>query len=91
MEYRFLKKDGSYCWVNDEQQLVRDEDSQPVEVVGSWSDISERKRAEEEIAAARARIEHLLASSPAVIYSFKATGDLRADVHKPERERSARV
>ena len=75
VEYRFLKKDGTYCWVNDEQRLIRDEDGQPVEVVGSWSDISERKRAEEAVAAAQARIEHLLASSPAVIYSFKATGD----------------
>ena len=75
VEYRFLRKDGSYCWVNDEQRLIRDEDGQPAEVVGSWSDISERKRAEEAAAAARARVEHLLASSPAVIYSFKATGD----------------
>ena len=75
VEYRFLKKDGSYCWVNDEQRLIRDEDGQPAEVVGSWSDISERKRAEEAVAAAQARVEHLLASSPAVIYSFKATGD----------------
>jgi adenylate cyclase len=75
VEYRFRKKDGSYCWVNDEQRLVRDEDGQPLEVVGSWSDISERKRAEAEVAAVRARIEHLLSSSPAVIYSFKATGD----------------
>jgi adenylate cyclase len=75
VEYRFLRKDGSYCWVNDEQRLIRDEEGQPVEVVGSWSDISERKQAEAQVAAARARIEHLLASSPAVIYSFKATGD----------------
>jgi adenylate cyclase len=75
VEYRFLKKDGSYCWVNDEQRLVRDEEGQPVEVVGSWSDVTHRKQAEAEVAAARARIEHLLASSPAVIYSFKATGD----------------
>jgi adenylate cyclase len=75
VEYRFLRKDGNYCWVNDEQRLVRDDDGQPIEIVGSWSDISERKRAEAEVAAARARIEHLLASSPAVIYSFKATGD----------------
>ena len=75
VEYRFLKKDGTYCWVNDEQRLIRDEDGQPAEVVGSWSDITERKRAEEAAAAARDRIEHLLASSPAVIYSFKATGD----------------
>ena len=46
VEYRFLKKDGSYCWVNDEQHLVRDQDGQPVEVVGSWSDVTARKEAE---------------------------------------------
>ena len=75
IEYRFLKKDGTYCWVNDEQRLVRDKEGQPVEVVGSWSDITARKRAEEAAAAARERVEHLVACSPAVIYSFKATGD----------------
>lgn len=75
VEYRFRRKDGSYCWVNDEQRLVRDENGQPLEVVGSWSDITERKEAEAALAAAHRRIEHLLASSPAVIYSFKATGD----------------
>jgi len=75
VEYRFLRKDGTYCWVNDEQRLIRDDDGQPMEVAGSWSDISERKQAEEAVAAARERIEHLLASSPAVIYSFRATGD----------------
>ena len=75
VEYRFRKKDGAYCWVNDAQQLIRDGAGQPVEVVGSWSDITERKRAEEAAMAAQLRVEHLLASSPAVIYSFKATGD----------------
>jgi adenylate cyclase len=75
VEYRFLRKDGTYCWVNDAQQLIRYEAGQPAEVVGSWSDVTERKRAEEAVSAAQQRIEHLLASSPAVIYSFKATGD----------------
>ena len=75
VEYRFLKKDGSYCWVNDAQQLIRDANGQPAEVVGSWSDVSERKRAEEAAAAARERVEYLLSGSPAVIYSFLATGD----------------
>jgi adenylate cyclase len=74
-EYRFLKKDGAYCWVNDAQRLIRDERGQPADVVGSWSDISERKRAEGAAAAARDRVEYLLARSPAVIYSFKASGD----------------
>jgi adenylate cyclase len=75
VEYRFLKKDGTYCWVNDEQQLIRDKDGQPLEIVGSWSDITDRKQAEEAAVAAQDRVEYLLARSPAVIYSFKATGD----------------
>src|SRR5262245_37719283 len=74
-EYRFRKKDGTYCWVNDAQRLLRDEADQPTEVIGSWSDVSDRKRAEAEAAAASDRVELLLARSPAVIYSFKATGD----------------
>jgi adenylate cyclase len=75
VEYRFLKKNGDYCWVNDTQQLLRDSAGQATDVVGSWSDITERKLAEEAAAAAHDRVEHLLARSPAVIYAFKATGD----------------
>src|SRR4029453_11970418 len=75
VEYRFLRKDGAYCWVNDAQQLIRDKDGQPAEVVGSWSDITERKREEEAGAGAPDAVERLVARSPAVIYSFKATGD----------------
>ena len=75
VEYRFRRKDGSYCWVNDEQRLIRDVDGKPLEIVGSWSDITARKTAEEEKAAAHARLSQLLTSSPAVIYSYKATGD----------------
>ena len=75
LEYRFLKKDGSYCWVSDELRLVYDKSGQPAEVVGSWSDITARRAAEEALKATQQRLEHLVARSPAVIYSFKATGD----------------
>jgi PAS domain S-box-containing protein len=75
LEYRFRRKDGSYCWVNDEQHLVRDEKGEPVEVVGSWSDITARKAAEEAEDQARARLALLLETAPAVIYSFRASGD----------------
>lgn len=75
LEYRFRRKDGAYCWVNDEQHLVRDTAGAPLEVVGSWSDISARKTAEEGGDAARARLAALLETAPSVIYSFKARDD----------------
>jgi PAS domain S-box-containing protein len=75
LEYRFRRKDGSYCWVSDEQRVTRDEKGEPVEIIGSWSDITARKQAEEVAAAARARLSTLLQTVPAVIYSFKASGD----------------
>ena len=56
-EYRFRKKDGSYCWVSDEQHLTRDSEGHPAEVVGSWSDIDIRKAAEQAIQAAQAELE----------------------------------
>jgi len=46
IEYRFLRADGTYRWVRDEQRLLRDADGEPVEVVESWSDITVRKEAE---------------------------------------------
>jgi adenylate cyclase len=77
VEYRFLKKDATYCWVNDAQRLIRGEDGQPIEVIGSWSDVTRRKQAEEAAAAANNRVQHLLARSPAVIYAFETSGDYR--------------
>ena len=75
VEYRFRRKDDSYCWVNDEQRVIPSLDGTPLEVVGSWSDITARKAAEEEKAKAHARLSRLLTSSPAVIYSYRATAD----------------
>ena len=46
-EYRFWQKDGTYRWVSDEQHVIRDEKGDPLEIVGSWSDITARKKAEE--------------------------------------------
>ena len=74
-EYRFRRKDGNYTWVNDDMKLVRDDNGKPREVVGSWSDISERKEAEIELIHAKDRLDHIMTTSPSVVYSFKATDD----------------
>lgn len=49
LEYRFRHKDGSYLWLRDEVQLVRDREDKPVEIIGHLVDISESKRLEEKL------------------------------------------
>jgi len=48
LEFRFRHGDGSYRWTRSDMRLIRDDPGRPSEVVGAWSDITERKRAEEE-------------------------------------------
>jgi PAS domain S-box-containing protein len=75
VEYRFRRKDGTYRWVHDEQRVIVGADGAPSEIVGSWSDITDRRLAQEAALTARERVDRLLATSPAVIYSFDATGE----------------
>jgi PAS domain S-box-containing protein len=75
IEYRIRRDDGTYFWVNDEQHVVRNADGKPVEIVGSWTDVTERKEAEEARERARERLDILLGAAPVVVYSFVATGD----------------
>ncbi|MFW6295787.1 MAG: PAS domain S-box protein, partial [Halothece sp.] len=48
-EYRFLHKDGHYRWLYDEIKLVKDAEGNPVEMIGYWADITQRKQLEEEL------------------------------------------
>jgi PAS domain S-box-containing protein len=48
-EYRFMLKDGSYTWMYDESRLIYDSNGKPLEMIGYWIKINERKQAEEKI------------------------------------------
>lgn len=48
-EYRLRSKDGQYLWIQDEASLLRGRDGRPKEIIGYWTNITERKQAEEQI------------------------------------------
>ncbi|MEL7832564.1 sensor histidine kinase [Fodinibius sp. Rm-B-1B1-1] len=48
-EFRIKRKDGHYIWVNNQRSLVKDEEGNPIAIVGSVRDISDRKNHEVEI------------------------------------------
>ncbi|SEN99327.1 PAS domain S-box-containing protein [Duganella sp. CF517] len=50
-EYRFRIHDGSYLWMHDSLRLIRDDKGAPLEVIGSLTDITERKLMEEALQA----------------------------------------
>src|SRR3984893_15779670 len=47
-EYRFRSKYGHYLWIRDETSLLPEADGRPKAIVGFWTNISDRKPAEEQ-------------------------------------------
>jgi len=56
-ELRHTRKDGTVIVVSSRQALARDEDGRPIAIIELNSDITERKRAEEQLAHTRALLE----------------------------------
>jgi PAS domain S-box-containing protein len=63
MEYRVRHKDGSYHWVEDNNRVVRDESGVATEAVGVWTDITERKQAEDATRESEERMRSVLESA----------------------------
>jgi PAS domain S-box-containing protein len=64
LEYRFQHKNGSYRWMRDQLRLLCDENGKTVEVVGSWTDISDIKQAEEALRKSEQQFRELIENSP---------------------------
>ncbi len=58
-EYRIRHKDGTFRWVEDNSRVVRDATGLPKEIVGVWTEITERKRAEESLRQAEAKFRSI--------------------------------
>ncbi|MFZ5821190.1 MAG: PAS domain S-box protein [Chloroflexota bacterium] len=65
VEYRIRRKDGEVRWLRDYMRFVAgDGVGKPARLLGAVQDITERKRAEEEINSARAFLEMIVNMSP---------------------------
>jgi PAS domain S-box-containing protein len=78
LEYRFRHRDGHYIWIQDTFRVMKDDQDRPLEIVGSWADISARKKAEQALGERMALmndLETLVGASPAIIYTTQVSGD----------------
>ncbi|MCM2257754.1 MAG: response regulator [Vicinamibacteria bacterium] len=74
-QYRVRGETGSYRWVSDRQRLVR-RDGGPVEIVGTWVDVSHQVAAEEARRASDERYRQVFEANPLPMWVYEP-GTLR--------------
>lgn len=67
-EYRFIKSNGEVSYVVDKGIILRDENGDPVRMIGAMQDITERKKYEESLARERHLLRTLIDHIPDLIF-----------------------
>jgi two-component system cell cycle sensor histidine kinase/response regulator CckA len=73
VEYRIVRPDGDIRVVKSQGEVERDHVGQPLRLFGILQDVTEQRRAEAARRAAEHRLEHVVASSPAILFSLHIT------------------
>ena len=73
-EYRLRRANGTYATVVDRAYVVRNAEGEPVRVIGSMMDVTERRRAEEALRSSEAELRALLAAMTDVILVLDIEG-----------------
>ncbi|WP_306544894.1 EAL domain-containing protein [Malikia spinosa] len=68
--YRFQHRDGSYRWIDDQQQLCCGADGQPLEIVGSWGDVTEQEQTQQALRDRQVKLDAFLTHAPAALAMF---------------------
>jgi PAS domain S-box-containing protein len=75
LEKRYVRKDGTLFWADLAVKAVPDRTNGNTNAVGIITDITERKRAEEILRQSEAHLNHLLSTSPVIIFSSRPSGN----------------
>jgi len=68
LEFRYRHKDGHYVWVNESRHVLRDENGDPLSIVGLTRDITPRKQAEETLSKTAGNVRELLDKVPEQVF-----------------------
>ena len=70
LEYRTRCKDGSYIWILDRGQALRDDTGRAIRMIGSDTNITARKQMEISLQESERRYSSLAAATPVAIFRF---------------------
>jgi PAS domain S-box-containing protein len=84
VEFRQQTRDGSWKWILSMGQIQeRDDQGQPLRMLGTHTDITAIKRVQTALAESESRLRYLLGRAPTVIYTARAEGDYAATYYSP--------
>lgn len=74
VEYRLADTSQGDRWIHGRGEVIRDEQGQPVRIVGLNFDVTNRRRAEEQVRESEARFRSLADSAPALMWISRPGG-----------------
>lgn len=76
-EHRMRRSDGSYIWVQDRGEVVaRDPSGKALRMVGSFTDVSERKATQDALTSSEANLRQILEYSPEGVLAISNTNQV---------------
>jgi len=85
-EYRIMRPDGEVRWLYDRKHVTFDEEGSPIRLGGIASDITERKRAEEDLRALAETLEERVAERTQQLTASRAAAlNMMADAEEARR------
>ncbi len=75
ISYRYLRKDGSYIWLETTSRYIYDEAGNVQEILATARDITERKEFELKLKENEQRYKSLFEYNPSAVYSMSLQGD----------------
>ena len=85
-DFRLIRRDGAVVSVREAAVLVRDVDGNPIHWQGLIQDLTDRKRAEDDLRASDARYRMLVEQVPAVVYEMDPDDERRTLFVSPQVE-----